>query len=83
MIPMIDQIHAMPNSDTINTADTMTVTVLSLTSVISTQGTQRTPVAWVIPPSVGPAAILSSVHRPIHSPVDRRYIHTVGQSSQS
>ena len=57
---MIDQIHAMPNSDTINTADTMTmtvvsltintadtmtVTVLSLTSVISTQGTQRTPVA--------------------------------------
>ena len=57
---MIDQIHAMPNSDTINTADTMTVTVvsltintadtmtvtvLSLTSVISTQSTQRTPVA--------------------------------------
>ena len=57
---MIDQIHAMPNSDTINTADTMTmtvvsltintadtmtVTVLSLTSVISTQGTQRTLVA--------------------------------------
>ena len=30
----------------------MTVTVVSLTSVISTQGTQRTPVAWVIPPSV-------------------------------
>ena len=52
MILMMDQIHAMPNSDTINTADTMTVTVLSLTSVISTQGTQRTPVAWVIPPSV-------------------------------
>ena len=42
---MIDQIHAMLNSDTINTADTMTVTVLSLASVISTQGTQRTPVA--------------------------------------
>ena len=57
---MIDQIHAMLNSDTIktadtmtvtvvsltiNAADTMTVTVLSLTSVISTQGTQRTPVA--------------------------------------
>ena len=57
---MIDQIHAMLNSDaintadtmtvtvvslTINTADTITVTVLSLTSVISTQGTQRTPVA--------------------------------------
>ena len=60
MILMIDQIHAMLNSNTINTADTMTVTVvsltintadtitvtvLSLTSVISTQGTQRTPVA--------------------------------------
>ena len=42
---MIDQIHAMLNSDIINTADTMTLTVLSLTSVISTQGTQRTPVA--------------------------------------
>ena len=57
---MIDQIHAMLNSDTINTADkmtltvvsltintadTITATVLSLTSVISTQGTQRTPVA--------------------------------------
>ena len=28
---MIDQIHAMPNSDTINTADTMTMTVVSLT----------------------------------------------------
>lgn len=57
---MIDQIHAMPNSDTINTADTMTMTVVSLTintadtmtvtvlsliSVISTQGAQRTPVA--------------------------------------
>ena len=57
MILMIDQIHAMLNSDTINTmtvtvvsltintADTITVTVQSLTSVISTQGTQRTPVA--------------------------------------
>ena len=57
----------MPNSDTINTADTMTVTVLSLTSVISTQGTQRTPVAWVV----------------CDRPADRRYIHTVGQSSES
>ena len=67
MILMIDQIHAMPNSDTINTADTMTVTVLSLTSVISTQGTQSAYARCLGYPSIrSPAAILSSIHRPIH-----------------
>ena len=67
MILMIDQIHAMPNSDTINTADTMTVTVLSLTSVISTQGNQSAYARCLGYPSIrSPAAILSSVHRPIH-----------------
>ena len=76
---MIDQIHAMLNSDTIKTADTMTVTVVSLT--INTADTMTVTVSNICDKYTGysayarclgypsirsPAAILSSVHRPIH-----------------